>query len=101
MIGGVPAPSEIAYGVDLASGVSLEELRARWNAIRNAHPQLFAGLEPIASVKEIARGSRLELRLVVGPLAQAGDAVQLCTSMAALGLFCQPAMFDGQRLALR
>jgi hypothetical protein len=101
MFGGVPAPPEIAYGVDIASGVSLEELRARWNTIRNAHPQLFAGLEPIASVKEAARGNRLELRLVVGPLAEAGDAAQLCTSLSALGLFCQPAMFDGQRLASR
>ena len=101
MIGGVPAPPEIAYGVDIASGVSLEELRTRWTAIRNAHPQLFAGLEPIATVKEAPRGNRLELRLVVGPLAEAGDAAQLCTSLAAFGLFCQPAMFDGQRLASR
>jgi hypothetical protein len=101
MFGGVSGPPEIAYGVDIASGLSLEELRARWTAIRNAHPQLFAGLEAIASVKESARGNRLELRLVVGPLAEAGDAAQLCTSLAALGLFCQPAMFDGQRLALR
>jgi hypothetical protein len=101
MIGGVPAPPEIAYGVDIASGVSLEELRTRWTAIRSAHPQLFAGLEPIATVKEAPRGNRLELRLVVGPLAEAGDAAQLCKSLAAVGLFCQPAMFDGQRLASR
>jgi hypothetical protein len=101
VMGGVPAPPEIAYGVDIASGVSLEELRTRWTAIRNAHPQLFAGLAPIATVKESPRGNRLELRLVVGPLAEAGDAAQLCTSLAAFGLFCQPAMFDGQRLALR
>jgi hypothetical protein len=102
MIGGVPAPPEIAYGVDIASGLTLEDLRKRWAAIRNAHPQLFAGLEPIASVREAVHGNtRLELRLVVGPLAEAGDAAQLCTSLAALGLFCQPAMFDGQRLALR
>jgi hypothetical protein len=101
VLGGVPAPPEIAYGVDIASGVSLEELRTRWTAIRNAHPQLFAGLEPIATVKEAPRGNRLELRLVVGPLAEAGDAAQLCTSLAAFGLFCQPAMFDGQRLASR
>ncbi len=101
MNGGVSPPPEIAYGIDIASGVSLEELRTRWTAIRNAHPQLFAGLEPIATVKEFPRGNRLELRLVVGPLAEAGDAAQLCTSLAAVGLFCQPAMFDGQRLALR
>jgi hypothetical protein len=99
--GGVPLPPEIAYGVDIASGLTFEELRTRWATIRNAHPQLFTGLEPIASVKQAPRGGRLELRLVVGPLAEAHDAVQLCASLTALGLFCQPTMFDGQRLAQR
>lgn len=100
--GGVAAPPEIAYGVDIASGLTLEDLRKRWALIRNAHPQLFAGLEPIATVREAVHGNtRLELRLVVGPLAEAGDAAQLCVSLSALGLFCQPTMFDGQRLAQR
>jgi hypothetical protein len=97
----VPAPSQIAYGVDIASGQNIAELRTRWTAIRNAHPQLFAGLEPVVNVKEAARGNRLELRLVVGPMAEAGDAAQLCAALASFALFCQPTMFDGQRLALR
>jgi hypothetical protein len=95
------ATSQIAYGIDIGSGLSIQDLRTRWTALRSAHPQLFAGLEPIVSVKEVPRGNRLELRLVAGPLAQAGDAAQLCASLTPFGLFCQPTMFDGQRLALR
>jgi hypothetical protein len=99
--GGVPLPPEIAYGVDIASGATIQELRTRWMTIRSGHPQLFVGLEPIVSVKEAPRGGHLELRLIVGPLAEAGDAAQLCASLTPFGLFCQPTMFDGQRLATR
>ncbi len=98
---GVPLPPEVAYGVDVGSGSTIAELRTRWVAIRNAHPQLFVGLEPIVSVKEAPRGTRLELRLVVGPLAEAGAAAQLCAALSPFGMFCQPTMFDGQRLAAR
>lgn len=89
------------YGVDIGSGLTIEALRARWLAIYTAHPQLFEGLMPIVAVKEVPRGNRVELRLVVGPIAQAGAAKQLCTSLAQFGLFCQPTLYDGQRLALR
>jgi hypothetical protein len=43
----------------------------------------------------------MELRLVVGPLVNAGAAARLCGTLAASGLACQPTIFDGQRLALR
>jgi hypothetical protein len=89
------------YGVDIGSGLTLETLRARWAAIRSAHPQLFEGLEPIVSIKEVPRANRIELRLVVGPFAQAAAADHLCAALTPFGLFCQPTMFDGQRLAQR
>jgi hypothetical protein len=89
------------YGVDIGSGLTIPALRARWEVLRSAHPELFAGLQPIVSVKEIPRANRIELRLVVGPLALPGEAVQLCSALAPFGLFCQPTVFDGQKLALR
>jgi hypothetical protein len=97
----LPAPSQTEFGVDIGSGLTIQALRTRWAAIRTAHPQLFEGLEPIVSVKEVPRTNRIELRLVAGPIAQAGTAAQLCAQLSLLGLFCQPTMFDGQRLALR
>jgi hypothetical protein len=89
------------YAVDIGSGLTIEALRARWLAIYAAHPQLFAGMKPIVSVKEVPRGNRVELRLVVGPIAQSAAATQLCASLTPFGLFCQPTLYDGQRLALR
>ncbi len=89
------------YGVDIGSGLTIPALRARWETLRSAHPALFEGLQPIVSVKEIPRANRVELRLVVGPLTQPAAATQLCAALTTFGLFCQPTIFDGQRLALR
>ena len=76
-------------------------LRMRWATIRTAHPQLFEGLEPVISVREVPRSNRIELRLVADPIAQPGAAAQLCAQLSLWGLFCQPTIFDGQHLALR
>jgi hypothetical protein len=96
-----PPPAHGAYGVDIGSGLTIQALRTRWFTLRAAHPDLFAGFDPIVTVKEVPHGNRVELRLVAGPIVQAGTAAQLCASLAAFGLFCQPTMYDGQRLALR
>jgi hypothetical protein len=95
------APTRTAYGVDIGSGLTIQALRTRWVAIRSAHPEVLDGLEPILSVREIPRANHVELRLVAGPLPDAGAAAQLCASLTPLGLFCQPAMYDGQHLAVR
>jgi hypothetical protein len=86
-----------AYGIDIGGGPSLQSLRVRWNTLSAAHPELFAGLEPVASIKDIP--NRIELRLVAGPLPQPEMAVQLCASLAVSRIACQPTFFQGQRLA--
>jgi hypothetical protein len=94
-----PPPTQ--YGVDIGSGLTLQALRARWQTLRAAHPALLEGLQPIASVKETPHRGKIELRLVAGPLAQPGAATQLCSALTLFGMFCQPAIYDGQRLAQR
>jgi hypothetical protein len=89
------------FGVDIGSALSIPALRARWLAIRSAHPQLLDGLQPVVNVREIAHSSRVELRLIAGPFDHAAAATQLCASLTAFGLYCQPTLFDGQHLALR
>jgi len=96
-----PAALATAYGADIGSGLTIQALRARWAAIRAAHPELFEGLQPIVSIKDVPRANRIELRLLAGPFAAAGAAAQFCAALTPFGLFCQPTMFDGQRLALR
>lgn len=97
----LPPLPKTAFGVDIGSGLSLQALRMRWAAIRTAHPKFFEGLEPIISVREVPHSSRIELRLVAGPIPQPGVAAELCAHLTALGLFCQPTIYDGQHLALR
>lgn len=89
------------YGVDVGSAISIEVLRARWLGIRSAHRRLFEGLTPTVVLHQVARSSRLELHLVVGPLDSFEAAAQLCAELAPYRLLCQPAAFDNSHLALQ
>ena len=90
-----------AYGADIGSAPSMKALRARWAGIHAAHAQMFEGLQPVVTLKDNMRSNRLELRLVVGPFANAEQAAELCASLAAFRLSCQPTMFDDRHLALQ
>ncbi|HUI12239.1 MAG TPA: hypothetical protein VL048_02090 [Xanthobacteraceae bacterium] len=97
----LPPLPKTAFGVDIGSGLNLQALRMRWAAIRTAHPKFFEGMEPIISVREVPHSNRIELRLIAGPIPQPGPAAELCARLTALGLYCQPTIYDGQHLALR
>ena len=101
LTGAAEGPQSAAYAVDLGSAVSIQTLKARWSGTRSAHPQLFVGLQAVATLKEIPRSRRAELRLVVGPLPSPGAAVELCATLASFRVSCQPTNFDGQHLALQ
>jgi hypothetical protein len=90
-----------AYGVDLGGGRSPIALRARWTGIHAAHPQLFEGLEPVAAVRPATKTKPAELRLIVGPVTTPEAAAQLCASLTLFRVFCRPAPFGGDHLALR
>jgi hypothetical protein len=89
------------FAVDIGGDSSLDGLRALWASLKASHAGLFDGLRPVVAIREGSRPGALDLRLVVGPLANAGAAARLCASLAAAGQTCQPTIFDGQRLALR
>ena len=67
---------------------------------KGTHGTLFDGLRPVISVRDGKPGGA-ELRLVAGPLSNASAAAKICASLAASGWTCRPAVFDGQRLAIR
>jgi len=96
-----PSSSHMQFGIDIGSGLTIQALRLRWAAIRTSHPQFFVGLDPIIAVREIPHTTRIELRLIAGPIAQPGAAAELCSQLTVAGLYCQPTIFDGQHLALR
>jgi hypothetical protein len=98
-VGSVATKTE--FGVDLGSAPSMAGLRSLWQSLRDAHEPLFDGLRPVMALREGTRPGTIELRLVAGPLANAGAAARLCAALSAAGLGCQATVFDGQRLALK
>lgn len=97
-----PAPTvtRTEFGVDVGGGATVSAMRGLWISIRSTHPTLLEGLRPVVTIRDNSRGST-ELRLIAGPLTNAAAAARLCGALSAAGLTCQPAVFDGQRLALR
>jgi hypothetical protein len=88
------------FGIDLGTAATVEGLRNLWTAIKGTQAPLLEGLRPVVAVRDGTKPGALELRLVAGPLANAGVAARLCAALADAGLTCAPAVFDGQRLAL-
>jgi hypothetical protein len=89
------------FAIDIGGDATFEGLRALWSSLKARHAALFNGLRPVVAVREGAKPGVLELRLVIGPLSNAGMAARLCATLTATGLPCQPTVFDGQRFALR
>lgn len=102
--GAAPAPDSVGtvtdFGVDIGGGPTIESLRDLWISAKGTHGGVFDGLRPVISVRDGKPGTA-ELRLVIGPLSNAAAAAKICASLAASGWTCRPAVFDGQRLALR
>jgi len=89
------------FGVDLGTASTVDALRSLWGSLKGTQAPLLEGLHPVVAVRDGAKPGLVELRLVAGPLANAGVAARLCAALAAAGLICEPAVFDGQRLALK
>jgi hypothetical protein len=90
------------FGIDLGGANSVNGLRTLWATLKGKYPQLLNNMWPVMAVRDRPKQpGTVELRLVAGPLPNAGHAARLCASFAALAMTCQPTVFDGQRLALR
>jgi hypothetical protein len=90
------------FGIDLGGNPSMDGLRAIWTTLKASQPSLFEGLRPLIAIRENPRQpGGVELRLVVGPLANAAAAARLCAALSATAPSCQASVFDGQRLALQ
>jgi hypothetical protein len=96
-----PTATRTEFAVDLGSEPSIEALRSRWTSLRASHGPSLDGLRPLVSIREGAKPGSMELRLIAGPLGNAGAAARTCAALQAKGVNCQTAVFDGQRLALR
>ncbi|HEY5063834.1 MAG TPA: hypothetical protein VIJ04_03245 [Xanthobacteraceae bacterium] len=89
------------FGVDMGNALSIQVLHARWLGIRSAHAQLFAGLTPTVTLREIPKTKRIELHLVVGPMVSSAAAARLCLELAPYGLYCHPTVLEPGGVALQ
>lgn len=89
------------FAIDLGGSTTVGGLRALWEKTRARQLKHLGNLRPLISVREGVRPGSTELRLVAGPFSNAAAAARLCAALVVSGVPCQPAMFDGQRLAQR
>jgi hypothetical protein len=89
------------FAIDLGGDMSIDGLRARWANIKGNHGAALAGMRPLVSVREGAKPGTVELRLIAGPVANAGDAAKVCANLQTKGVACRTTEFDGQKLSLR
>ena len=95
------AVSKTEFGVDLGSAPSVEALRTAWAAALKRHGTLLQGLHPAVQTRERPKPAPVEYRLIAGPITNAAGAARICATITASGGICAPAVFDGQRLAVR
>jgi hypothetical protein len=86
------------FGLDLGGSASEEAARASWSTAVRRHGSLLQGLRPIVVPREHSRGGT-EYRLVAGPISDASRAARFCAAITSTGGVCQPAMYDGPRVA--
>ena len=86
------------FGLDLGGSPSEDAARMNWNNTLRRHGGLLQGLKPVVLPREHPRGG-MEYRLIAGPINDASKAARFCAAITAMGGVCQPAMYDGQRVA--
>ena len=90
------------FGVDLGTANSLNGLRMLWLGLLKSRSNApLAALRPIIVIKESINGLGMQLRLVAGPLNDAGAAARICAVLTENKRPCETAIFDGQRLSLK
>jgi len=98
-----PAEQALAsagLGIDVGGAGNYQGLRTLWHSTRTIDPALLEGFYPLAAVRENGKTHGADLRLVIGPIADAEAAARLCTTLAASHHYCQPVAFEGQRLSM-
>lgn len=88
------APDPEEFGIALGPPVAVKEAAAAWKGLNVMVGTLLLGLGPL--VVELDDGS--EVRIVAGPLSDAGQAAGLCTAMKRAEIACEPVPFVGEPL---
>lgn len=84
-----------SYGVQLASGPTVDTLRVSWNLLNERHKGVLKGLEPRYAVPDDPTAA---IALVAGPLTTAEEAARVCSNLRAKRITCAVVSFDGKAL---
>jgi hypothetical protein len=74
-------------------------LRQLWTATKAGNASLLEGLYGVVALRENSGTKAAELRLIAGPFADPEAANRACAALTGARRYCQPAGFEGQRLA--
>jgi hypothetical protein len=89
------------FGIDLGTANSVGGLRALWRGLLKSKSNApLTALRPIIVIKERNNGLGMQLRLVAGPLNDAGAAARICAVLTENKRSCETTIFDGQRLTM-
>jgi hypothetical protein len=90
------------FGVDVGGANSVNGLRMLWRGLLKSRSNApLLPLRPIIVIKENTNGLGMQLRLVAGPLNDAGAAAKICAVLTENNRPCETAIFDGQRLSVK
>ena len=90
------------FAVDIGSANSVAGLRALWRGLLKSRSNApLLALQPIIVIREGVNGFGMQLRLVAGPLSDAGAAAKICAVLSENQRPCETAIYDGQRLSLK
>jgi hypothetical protein len=103
--GRVSAPTEplavaAGLGIDVGGAGNYEGLRTLWKSTRTAEAEFPEEAYPVVTARENGKTHGVELRLVIGPIADVELASRLCGTLSAAHHYCQPVAFEGQRLSM-
>lgn len=92
MIGIAPL-SQSQFGLDFGGKTTLGAGKTLWHALQSEAGTLLFGLEPL--VRQDSDGDHL----IVGPISDVGQVIEVCQAFAQLGYDCSPSPFEGEKLA--
>lgn len=90
---GVPPLSQSQFALDFGKISSLESGVALWDSLQSGAGTLLFGLEPLL------RNDTDGQHLVVGPIADVGQVLEVCQAFSHEGFRCEPVAFEGDKLA--
>lgn len=92
----VPPAASKTYGVQIATGPSVDSLRLSWTLLAERHGSALASLQPRYTMGADEQG--VAYNLVAGPVKSPAEAQQLCAELATRATPCAPTTFRGDAL---